>query len=105
MWKFVGYWHHFDETGNDSDNFLLSMQHVLNGDSLLSVAKDRGYIPIQMLLSKYTVSSSNTLNDIFSQYSDYVNKGFNAIRNEISDVCFSQNNSKQNKTKQNITNN
>lgn len=93
MLKFVAYSHQFDADMNGSnvsekDNFLLSMKHVSNGDSLASVAKDRGYIHIQILLSKYTVSSSSVLNDIFSEYSDYVNKTFNSIRNEVSDVSW-----------------
>ena len=84
--KFIAYYDQFDS--GDNEHFLLSMKHVLNGDSLLSVAKDRGDVTIQRWLSMCSKSSSNTLNRIFSQYSDYVNRTFNAIRNEISDVCF-----------------
>ena len=92
--KFITYFYFFENVGSNNNgdkrrkksNFLLSMKHGINGDNLLSIAResnDDGNL--YKALSKY-VESNEVLNDKFRDYGTYFNERSTSLRTELSQV-------------------
>ena len=87
MGKFISYFYFFENENNKYSNnnkknssFLLSMQHGINGDSLLSISRksnDDGNLYKALL--KF-VESNETFNEKFREYGKYFNERSSLIR-------------------------
>ena len=85
--KFITYFYFFENVkGDKKSNFLLSMKHGVNGDNLLSIAResnDNGNL--YKALSKF-IESNEVLNDKFRDYGKYFNEMSTSIRTKLSPV-------------------
>ena len=81
--RFMTYFYYFDENSS-----VLSMEHGINGDTLLDIAKNLGdNLIIYKALSKY-IQEDESFNEKFEEYALYFNERCHVLRSKLRRVNF-----------------